>query len=332
MVRPNPTMRPIFFVLLLMTLPASSPVFGQSLVVEKPEFRQLVPDDAVVEKLAGGFKFLEGPAWNAVGRFLVFSDIPADKMYWCDPVTKRIAVFREPSRNANGNFIDAAGWLYTCEHSSRQVTFIPGIKIPTRHDLEVGYVVILPREFEGRRFNSPNDIVVKSDRTVWFTDPTYGLGKAPREQATNNVYRLNQQTGELRAVATDFDQPNGLCFSPDEKLLYIADSGKPRHVRVFDVTADNRLTNGRVFCQIDKGVPDGIRCDRHGNLFSSADDGIQIFAPDGTRLGKILVPESPANLCFGAKDWDELFITARTSLYHVKLTTTAPGKPESQGQ
>ena len=309
-------MRSIFPLLLLMTLPALSAASGQSLVAEKPEFHQLVPDDAVVEKLASGFRFLEGPAWNVKGGFLIFSDIPADKMYRYDPATGAVTVFREPSDNANGNFYSPAGDLLTCEHGSRSLSSSPGGEIETLAD-----------RYEGKRLNSPNDVVVKSDWTVWFTDPTYGLSKGPKEQATNNVYCLDQRTGKLRAVATDFDQPNGLCFSPDEKLLYIADSGKPRHVQVFDVTADNQLTNGRVFCQIDKGVPDGMRCDRHGNLFSSAGDGIQIFAPDGTRLGKILVPETPANLCFGGKDGDELFITARTSLYHVKLITTGAGNP-----
>lgn len=304
---------------LLMTLPVLPVASGQSLVVEKPEFRQLVPDDAVVEKLASGFRFVEGPAWNPKDHYLIFSDIPADKMYRYDPATKAVTVFREPSQNANGNTYGGGG-LLTCEHQARDVRWM---------DAD-GNQSILVSKFEGKRFNSPNDVVGKSDNTVWFTDPTYGLGKQPKEQASNNVYCFGPigpgPEGELRAVVTDFDQPNGLCFSPDEKLLYIADSGKPRHVRVFDVTADNQLTNGRVFCQIDKGVPDGMRCDRHGNLFSTSEDSIQIFAPDGTRLGKILVPETPANLCFGGKDGDELFITARTSLYGVKLTTIAPGK------
>ena len=305
-----------------MTLPALSAASGQSLVAEKPEFHQLVPDDAVVEKLAGGFRFTEGPAWNVAGSFLVFSDIPADKMHRFDPVTKAVTVYREPSHHANGNVYDSAATLYTCEHGARAVFIEP----------TAGESGEIAAKFEGRRLNSPNDIVVKSDGTVWFTDPTYGLEGQPKEQATNNVYCLDRKKDELRAVATDFVQPNGLCFSPDEKLLYIADSGQPRHVRVFDVTADNRLANGRVFCRIDKGVPDGMRCDRHGNLFSTSDDSIQIFAPDGTRLGKILVPETPANLCFGGKGGDELFITARTSLYHVKLTTTAPGQPRKTGE
>jgi gluconolactonase len=263
-----------------------------------------------VEKLIGGDRFLEGPAWNVPGGFLVFSDIPADRMYRFDPATGTASVYREPSHNANGNFYDAGGALYTCEHGSRSVS-------RTAPD---GVVTTLADRFEGHRFNSPNDVVVKSDGTVWFTDPTYGLGKAPKEMAGNYVFCLDQNTGALRPVATDFDQPNGLCFSPDERRLYIADSGKPRYVRAFDVTADNRLENGRVFCQIDKGVPDGMRCDKAGNLFSTSEDSVQIFAPDGTRLGKIPVPEVPSNIVFGGKDGDELYITARTSLYRVKVT------------
>ena len=278
-----------------------------------------MPADAVVEKLVGGFQFLEGPAWKPNEGVLIFSDIPADKMYRFDPATKAATVFREPTHHGNGNFYSPAGTggvLYTCEEGSRTVTVQEdGKDAATMLD-----------KFEGKRFNSPNDVAVKrGDGTVWFTDPTYGLGRAPKEQATNNVYCYHPATKELRAVATDFVQPNGLCFSPDEKLLYVADSDKPQHVRVFDVTADDRLVNGRVFCHV--GGLDGIRCDGHGNLFSSARDGIHIFAPDGTRLGKILVPESPSNLGFGGKDGDELFITARTSLYHIKLTTTAPGQP-----
>lgn len=309
--------------LLLLFFAAMSTVSGQSLfIVEKPAFRALVPDDAAIEKLADGFKFVEGPAWNVAGGFLVFSDIPGDKMYRYDPATKAATVFRAPSQNANGSFYDSVGNLYTCLHGARSV-----VQMDTS-----GLLRTIIDQFEGRKLNSPNDVTIKSDGTVWFTDPTYGLPKGqPKDQATNNVYRLDPKTGELRAVATDFTQPNGLCFSPDEKLLYVADSGHPpQHIRVFDVTADNTLANGRLFCEIDKGVPDGIRCDQHGNLFSSAGDGVHIFAPDGTRLGKILVPETPANLCFGGAADDELFITAKTSLYHIKLTTTGAGQAGPQ--
>ena len=313
-------MRSLVFVVLLMlapTLPAQTVVLA-----EKPALLTLLPENASLEKIATGFRFLEGPTWNPQTHLLTFSDIPGDRLYRFDPAAPAApAIFREPSNHANGNTTDTAGNLLTCEHGTRRVT-------RTHPD---GTLDTLAERFDGKLLNSPNDLVEKSDGTIWFTDPTYGLEGRPREQTANRVYRLDPKTGSLTPVATDFDQPNGLCFSPDEKLLYIADSGKPRHVRVFDVTADNRLANGRVFCQIDKGVPDGMRCDRHGNLFSSAEDGIQIFAPDSTRLGKILVPETPANLCFGGKDGDELFITARTSLYRIKLTTTGAGTPGKAG-
>ncbi len=276
----------------------------------------MVPEDAAVEKLSGDFKFTEGPAWNPVRGFLVFSDIPASRIYQYDAAGHKADVFRDPSENANGNFYDSAGALYTCEHGARRVS----VQHPD------GKIEVLVDRYEGKLFNSPNDIVVKNDGTVWFTDPTYGLSGRPKEQTANNVYCFDPRSRELRAVVSDFDQPNGLCFSPDESRLYIADSGKPRYVRVFDVNADNRLLNSRVFCKIDKGVPDGMRCDRHGNLFSTSADSIQIFSPSGELLGKIPVPETPANLCFAGPEWNDLYITARTSLYHIKLTTAAAGK------
>lgn len=288
---------------------------------KKPEFLRLVPEGAAVEKIVGGFQFTEGPAWNPQKAFLVFSDIPASLLYLYDPAAK-IKTFREPSHQANGNFYDAAGTLYTCEHEGRRVAV-------QRAD---GPVETLVDRFEGKLFNSPNDIVVKNDGTVWFTDPAYGLNGRPKEQTANRVYCFEPKTGALRAVAEDFDEPNGLCFSPDETRLYVADSGKPRNVRVFDVGRDGQLSNERVFCAIDKGVPDGMRCDQHGNLFSTAEEGVQVFNPAGERLGMIPVPETPANLCFGGPAWDDLYITARTSLYHIKLTTAAASAARHQGR
>jgi gluconolactonase len=158
---------------------------------------------------------------------------------------------------------------------------------------------------------------VKSDGTVWFTDPDYGLGGNKKEQEGNFVFRFDPKTKQVSAVVKDFDKPNGICFSPDEKKLYVADSGKPHHIRVFDVQKDGTLANGKIFCVIDKGVPDGIRCDKQGRVWSSAGDGVHIFAPDGSLIGKTLVPESPANLCFGGKDGKTLYITARSSLYAI---------------
>jgi gluconolactonase len=281
-------------------------------IKNEAEFRKLIPPDAKLEKLAGGMKFTEGPVWvNANGGYLIFSDIPANQLKkW----TKKdgLTTFREPSNNANGNTIDKQGRLLTCEHSGRRVSV-------TEKD---GTVKTVVDSYQGKKLNSPNDIVVKSDGTIWFTDPPYGIRPEQKELDGNYVFCFDPRKMSLKVVASDFDRPNGICFSPDEKLLYVADSGKPRHIRVFEVAPDNSLRNGRVFCKIDVGGPDGIRSDSKGNIWSSAGDGVHIFAPDGTLIGKILVPETPANLCFGGEDGKTLFVTARTSLYAIKTAVT----------
>ncbi len=287
-------------------------------MVEKPEFRQLVPEDARVEKLASGFKFTEGPAWNPVDSFFIFSDERDDRIYRWDPATQTAPVWRHPSGMSNGNLYDARGDLFSCEQGRHLVSV-------THPD---GSKEDFPDQWEGKAFSSPNDIAVKSDGTVWFTDPPYGLGKRLKEQTSNNVYCYDPKTKVMRAVGTDFDGPNGLCFSPDEKKLYIADTGRPHHIRVFDVSADNELSGGGVFCKPDKGAADGIRCDAAGNVWSSAGDGVQVFNPAGERLGRILVPETPANLCFGGTDEQgrrDLYLTAHSSVYRVKVT--AAGAP-----
>ena len=311
--KPIPAVRCMLFVVMLM-LAAS--LGAQTVVqVEKPEFLALVPENATLEAVATGFQFLEGPAWNLLDETLTFSDIPGNRLYRFDPAAKDAApqIFREPSNHANGNTFDLTGELITCEHGSRRVS--------RTHDGVMGTVA---ERYEGKLLNSPNDAVVKRDGTIWFTDPTYGLEGRAKEQDANHVFCVDAKTGQLRAVASDFDQPNGLCFSPDESRLYIADSQKPHHVRVFDVTVDNTLTNGRVFCVIDPGAPDGMRCDREGNLWSSAGDGIHVYNPRGERLGKILVPQTPANLCFGGPSGNDLYITARKTLYQITTATTAP--------
>lgn len=278
------------------------------IVQNESAFKKLIPADAKLEKLATGMRFTEGPVWvNADGGYLVFSDIPANQLKKWSKVGG-LATFREPSNNANGNTVDRNGMLITAEHSGRRISI-------TDRD---GVVKTVVDSYNGKKLNSPNDVVVKSDGTIWFTDPPYGIKPEQKEQDANYVFCYDPKKKELRAVASDFVMPNGLCFSPDEKLLYIADSGKPRHIRVFEVGADNTLKNGRVFCKIDVGGPDGIRCDSEGNVWSSAGDGVHIFAPDGSLIGKILVPETPANLCFGGDDGKTLFITARTSLYSIK--------------
>ena len=275
------------------------------------EFKKCVPAKAKVQKLAGDFKFTEGPVWVPEDAgYLVFSDIPANELkQWTQK--KGVVTYRKPSNNANGNTLDRNKQLITCEHSGRRVSIEEGSLLKP-----------LVEESGGKKFNSPNDAVVKTDGSIWFTDPDYGLGSNPKEQAGNFVYRLDPKTRKANPVVNDFDKPNGLCFSPDEKKLYIADSGKPRHIRVFDVQKDGTLTNGKVFCEIDKGGPDGIRCDSKGRIWSSAGDGVQIFAPDGSLIGKILTPETPANLCFGGPKGKTLFITARTSLYSIDVAAT----------
>ncbi len=263
-----------------------------------------LPAGAKVEKLAGNFQFTEGPAWVPdQGGHLVFSDINANRLVKWTPAGA--STFRTPSANANGNTVDLQGRLLTCEHSGKRVS-------RTEPD---GSITALVTEYNGKRFNSPNDVVVKSDATVWFTDPTYGGTGQPGRY----VYRCDPAAGNatVMPVVKDFDQPNGLCFSPDEKRLYIADSGGPHHVRVFDVLPDNTLANSSVFAVITPGVPDGIRADAAGNLYVTAGDGVQIFSPDGTLLGKVRTTETAANVGFGGANREMMFITANTSLYGI---------------
>ncbi|HEX7859953.1 MAG TPA: SMP-30/gluconolactonase/LRE family protein [Verrucomicrobiae bacterium] len=274
---------------------------------DEAEFRKIVPETSKVEKLEGGFRFTEGPVWIREGEgHLIFSDIPANELKKWSPAG--VTTFRNPSQNANGNTVDLEGRLISAEHSGRRVS----------RTLADGKVETVVDQFEGKKFNSPNDVVVKSDGTFWFTDPDYGLGQNKREIEGNWVYRVDPKTKKATAVIKDFDKPNGLCFSPDESKLYVADSGRPRHIRVFEVKGET-VSEGKVFCTIDKGGPDGIRADAAGRVYSSAGDGVHIFSTDGKLIGKILVPEAPANLCFGGKDFKTLYITARTGLYKIDL-------------
>jgi len=285
------------------------------------EFARCVPAAATVAKLAGDMGFIEGPVWLKSG-VLVFSDIPNDELkQWS--AAGGVTNYRKPSRNANGNTTDLAGRLLTCEHTGRRVALQEAN----------GTLKTLVDTFEGRKFNSPNDVVVRSDGTIWFTDPEYGLKTDPatkkklgKEQDGNFVYRHDPKSGKTIAVVKDFVQPNGLAFSPDERKLYVADSGAPHHIRVFTVAADGTVTGGQVFCVIDQGAPDGIRVDQGGRVWSSAGDGVQIFAPDGTLVGRILVPEAPANLCFGGANGKTLFMTARKSLYSIQVAVTGAGR------
>jgi gluconolactonase len=264
---------------------------------------------AVVRKLAGDMEFTEGPVWvPRGGGYLVFSDIPADKLKrWSEK--DGLTTFRKPSQNTNGNILDAEGRMISCEHSGRRLSIL---------DAD-GTLHTLVDNFEGKAFNSPNDAVVAKDGAIYFTDPDYGLRGKPSEIGGNWVFRFDPKTKSLRVLSKDFDKPNGIALSPDGKLLYVADSGQPKHIRVFDVDADGGISNSRVFCTIDKGAPDGIRCDADGRVWSSAGDGVRVFDASGKLLGTIAVPESPANLCFGGADGKTLFMTARTSLYAIEV-------------
>ena len=271
-------------------------------------FAKLFPKDAKVERLATGMQFIEGPAWVAKEKRLIFSDIPANEMkQWSR--AKGVESFRKPSNNTNGNTLDRQGNLVSAEHGAHRIS----------HTLPNGSVEMVVEKFDGKDLNSPNDVVVKSDGSMWFTDPDYGLGERKKMQAGNYVYRVDPKTKELTAVIKDFDKPNGLCFAPGEKKLYVADSGGPRHIRVFAVSADGKsVSGGEVFAKIDKGGPDGIRCDKSGNVWSSSGDGVQVFAADGHLIARVLLPESAANLEFGD---GMLFMTARKSLYATPVRT-----------
>lgn len=272
-------------------------------------FRRLFPADAKVTKLADGFGFTEGPVWIPHdGGHLLFSDIPNDQLKkWS--AKDGVSIFRQPSHNANGNTLDRQGRIVTAEHSGRRIS---------RLEKDGSLTTVVDR-FDGKRFNSPNDVVVKSDGTFWFTDPPYGLPKGQeREQDGNHVYRFDPATRKTTVVVRDFNMPNGLSFSPDERKLYIADSGNPHHIRVFNVSRDGNLAGGGVFAVIEKGGPDGLRCDRQGRVWSSSGTGVDIFAPDGSVIAKIILPKAGANLCFGGKDGKTLFITAREGLYAVE--------------
>lgn len=296
--------------------------------IHDPRFTYLIVDSARLEELYSSCRWAEGPVWFEDAQQLIWSDIPNQRMLRWVP-EGGVSVFRSASNFSNGNTRDRQGRLVSCEHGLRRVT-------RTEAD---GSITVLADSFEGKRLNSPNDVIVRSDGTIWFTDPTYGIlsdyegYKANPEQATRNVYRLDPETGEITALVSDFLQPNGLAFSPDETMLYIADSGAshdpnaPRHIRVFDIEDGRTLINSRIFCDIDSGIPDGIRLDIHGNLWSSAKDGVHCFAPDGTLLGKIKVPQTVANLTFGGPRRNRLFITATCSVYSIYLTTNGAQQP-----
>jgi gluconolactonase len=294
---------------------------GTGFDVFEPEFRGCLIGHARVERLWTGARWSEGPAWFAAGRYLVWSDIPNDRMLRFDETDGSVSVFRHPSMNSNGNTVDREGRLVTAEHRGRRIT-------RTEHD---GRVTVLADRYGGGRFNSPNDVVVASDGAVWFTDPDYGIrtdyegDKAEAEQDGRHVYRI-APSGEVTRVADDLVAPNGLAFSPDERFLYVSDTGRshfeggPRHMRRFEVVDGARLRGGEVFAVCADGVFDGLRVDTDGRIWTSAADGVHCLSPDGRLVGRIRIPEIVANLTFGGPKRNRLFVCGTTSLYSVFLT------------
>jgi gluconolactonase len=294
-------------------------------------FEQYRIFSAAVERLYTGCRWSEGPVWFGDGRYLLWSDIPNNQILKWEEETGSVNTFRRPSNFANGNTRDRHGRLITCEHGGRRVT-------RTEYD---GTVTVLIENWQGKRLNSPNDVVVKSDGSVWFTDPPFGIlgnyeGHKAEPELAQGVYRIDGESGEVSLVTTDVLGPNGLCFSPDERFLYIVESrGVPhRKILAYDVAENGReIMNKRVLIDAGPdGTPDGMRCDIDGNLWcgwgmgTEALDGILVFAPDGTKIGRIALPERCANLCFGGPKRNRLFMAASQSLYALYVNTQgAPG-------
>ncbi len=285
-----------------------------------PSFNDCIIGHARVERLWTGARWSEGPAWFAAGRYLIWSDIPNNRIMRFDETDGTVSVFRQPSNNANGNTVDREGRLVTCEHLTRRVT-------RTEHD---GSITVIADTFEGKCLNSPNDVVVSADGAVWFTDPSYGImmdyegDRAESEIGACNVYRVDH-SGQIAIAADDYVKPNGLAFSPDGTKLYIADtgathkSGGPAHIRVHNVSSNGTLSGDAVLADCSEGLFDGFRLDQQGRIWSSAADGVHCLAADGQLIGKVLIPEMVGNVCFGGPKLNRLFICGTTSLYAVYL-------------
>lgn len=287
------------------------------LVALDPRFQPYIVFNTPIQRLYTGALWSEGPAWNGVGRYLVWSDIPNDRQLRLIEEDARVTTFRRPSGNSNGNTFDFRGRQVSCEHGNRRVA---------RYEPD-GKVTTVAERYNNKRLNSPNDVVVHPDGGIWFTDPSYGIqgdyeGNRAESETKEAVYRVDPQRGNVALVTDDVGQPNGLCFSPDYKKLYVADTGMPRDIKVWDV-AGTQLRNGRRFAQLDipgSGMPsaaDGIRCDADGNLWCGARPGVQVLAPTGERIGLIRLPEVCANICFGSAKRNRLFMAASQSLYAV---------------
>lgn len=293
---------------------------GTGFEVIDPDFDACIIGHARVERLWTGARWSEGPVWFAAGRYLLWSDIPNNRILRWDEADGSVSTFRNPSNNSNGLTVDRQGRLVSCEHLTRRVT---------RTELD-GSITVIVDSYQGKRLNSPNDVVVKSDGSIWFTDPSYGIlidyegGRAESEIGACHVYRVAPD-GAISIVADDYVKPNGLAFSPDESFLYIADTGVshlpggPKHIRRHRVGPDGSLTGGEVFAECTQGLFDGFRLDRDGRIWTSAGDGVHCYADDGRLIGKILIPELVANVCFGGPRLNRLFICGTTSLYSAFL-------------
>jgi gluconolactonase len=296
----------------------------QRIKVLDPRFQPLMLGNAAVERIASGCRFNEGPVWFGDLRCLIWSDIPNDRLMKWEEETGAVSVFRRPSNYANGNTRDRQGRLVTCEHDSQHLT-------RTEYD---GTITVLADSFDGKRLTGPNDVVVKSDGSIWFSDNGAGtrgnyLGHAAPQELPFRVYRLDPATGQLTIAVGDMRRPNGLAFSPDEKLLYVVDTPGPgqRTIQVYDVVENGTsVTNRRQFCAAEPGGSDGIRIDVNGNLWCAwaggeAEDGVAVFAPDGKMIGRIMLPERCANVCFGGKKRNRLFMAASQSVYSLYVET-----------
>jgi gluconolactonase len=295
---------------------------GSGFETIEAEFSQCFVGHARLERLWTGCRWAEGPAWFGGGRYLLWSDLPNDRMLRYDDTDGSVSVFRAPSGFANGNTVDREGRLVSCEHLNRRVT-------RTEHD---GRITVLADRYRGARLNSPNDVVVKSDGSIWFTDPDYGIiadyegARAEREQDGCHVYRVDPGSGEVTRVADDFDHPNGLAFSRDERFLLVADSGftegaeRPRHIRRLRLGPDGRtLGESTLFAQCPSGFFDGFRVDEQDRVWASSSEGVLVYRSDGTPIGRVRVPEMVANLAFGGARRNRLFICGTTSLYAIYL-------------
>jgi gluconolactonase len=290
-------------------------------VVLDERFNKTFNSTAKLELLHEGSRWAEGPAYVPAGRYFLWSDIPNDRIMRWDETNGATGVFRYPAGHTNGHTIDRQGRLVSCEHGGRRVS-------RTEHD---GSITTIADRFEGKRLNSPNDVVVKSDDSIWFTDPAYGIDtdyeghKSESEIGAHLVYRVDPTTGAITIAAGDFVRPNGIAFSTDERKLYVSDTGAshypdgPRHIRVFDVADDGKLSGGEVFATCTNGFFDGFRFDTEGRLWTSAGDGVHCYDPDGTLIGKILVPGPVANVDFGGPKRNRLFICATTCIYSIFL-------------